>query len=114
MNTARISLTIINEMEQIRGMKPRFFDRENLEHLPPLTRLLFLGLYCKADKEGCLEDKPRTLKKAFVGYDDVTAGQVNDMLQELHYAGLITRYQADGCNCIQVTDYNKGQSQFTD
>lgn len=96
MKTARISPTLTKEMEQIRGMKPRFFDREKLGYLPPMTRLLFLGLYCRADKEGRLEDKPRAIKKALLGYDDVTATQVDGMLEELHNAGLIVRHQGEG------------------
>jgi|GEM_PF-4785903 len=97
MNTAaRITPTFTREMEQVRRMKPRFFDRESLGYLPPLTRLLFLGLYCRADERGQLEDKPRAIKKALLGYDDVTAAQVDDMLEELQTAGLIVRHQVDG------------------
>ncbi|ABZ82661.1 conserved hypothetical protein [Heliomicrobium modesticaldum Ice1] len=114
MNTARISPTFTKEMEQIRSMKPQFFDRESLGYLPPLARLLFLGLYCRVDKEGRLQDKPRTIKKAILGYDDVTAGQVDGMLQELHNAGLIIRYQAKGSSFIQVVDFGAASNQFTD
>lgn len=93
---ARITPTFAKEMGQVRGMKPRFFDRESLGYLPPLTRLLFLGLYCRADKRGRLEDKPRAIKGDLLGYDDVTAEQVDGMLEELHSAGLITRHQGEG------------------
>lgn len=107
MNRVQISPVFQKQIAQIRSMKPRFYNNDALCCLPPLTRLLFLGLWCKADTTGHLDDKPRTLKKVFMGYDDVTAGQVNDMLQELYDAGLITWYQTDGCNYIQVTDFSK-------
>ena len=96
MNTARITPTFTKEMKRIQDMKPRFFDREKLGYLPPLTRLLFLGLYCRADERGRLEDKPRMIKGDLLGYDDVTAEQVDGMLEELHSAGLITRHQGEG------------------
>jgi len=104
MNTVQISPVFRKEMEQIRGMKPRFFNNDTLGNLPPLTRLLFIGLWCRADKEGRLQDRPRRIKKALLGYDDVTTGQVDGMLQELHNAGLITRYQAEDSSFIQVAD----------
>lgn len=72
MNKARITPDFRRDMEKVRGMKPQHFKRERLGFLPPLTRLLFLGLYCKADERGRLADKPRTFKKAIFGYDDVT------------------------------------------
>lgn len=96
MNKARVTPTLTKEIEKMRGMKPRFFDRESLGYLPPLTRLLFLGLYCRADERGQMEDKPRAIKNALLGYDDVTAAQVDGMLEELQTAGLIVRHQVDG------------------
>lgn len=107
MNTVQISPVFHKEMEQIRGMNPRFFNNDSLGRLPPLTRLLFIGLWCKADKDGRLEDRPRAIKKAIMGYDDVTAGQVNSMLQVLHDSGLIARYQAEEGGYIQVVNFSK-------
>ena len=95
MNAAQIP-TDYTEIMQIRSMKPRFFDDEILGNLPPLTRLLFIGLYFKADKEGRLADKPRSIKRELLGYDDVTAEQVDGMLEELQTAGLIARNQGEG------------------
>lgn len=102
------------QMTKIRSVSPPFYNNDTLGNLPPLTRLLFIGLWCLADREGRLQDRPRAIKKALLGYDDVTAGQVDGMLQELHNAGLIIRYQAKGSSFIQVVDFGAASNQFTD
>ena len=45
-------------MARTRSIKPSFFDNEILGDLPPLTRLLFIGLWGIADREGqmCIRD----------------------------------------------------------
>ena len=50
-------------MARTRSIKPSFFDNEILGDLPPLTRLLFIGLWGIADREGRLEDRPKRIKK---------------------------------------------------
>lgn len=97
-------------MARTRSIKPGFFDNDILGDLPPLTRLLFIGLWCLADREGRLEDRPRKIKKAILGYDDVDADGVSDMLQSLHDAGFIIRYQIDGEHYIQVVNFVKHQN----
>jgi len=49
-------------MARIRSLKPDFFKDEDLAVLPFEARLLFEGLWCYADKEGRLEDRPKYLK----------------------------------------------------
>jgi hypothetical protein len=39
---------------RIRTIKPEFFTSEDIVSLPPLTRLLYIALWCEADKEGRL------------------------------------------------------------
>ena len=41
-----------------RLLKPGFFMNEELARLPVRARLLFAGLWCLADREGRLEDRP--------------------------------------------------------
>ena len=71
-------------MARARNIKPGFFDNEILGELPALTRLLFIGLWCLADREGRLQDRPKRIKKELLGYDDVTADDVDTMLQQLN------------------------------
>ena len=97
-------------MARARNIKPGFFDNEILGELPPLTRLLFIGLWCLADKEGRLEDRHKRIKKELLGYDDVTAADVDAMLQTLHEHDFIQRYRVNDKNYIQVTNFLKHQN----
>jgi len=47
---------------RIRTIKPEFFTSEDIVSLAPLTRLLYIALWCEADKEGRLAWKPLTFK----------------------------------------------------
>jgi len=93
-----------------RSIKPGFFNNDILGDLPPLTRILFIGLWCMADREGRLEDRPKRIKKELLGYDDVSSDDVSDMLQNLHDTGFIERYEAQGERYIQVMNFTKHQN----
>src|SRR5664279_2211043 len=75
-----------------RNIKPKFFGTGDLVELPPLTRLLFIGLWCAADREGRLEDSPITIKFSVLPGDDC---DVDKMLGELAKSGFIIRYEKD-------------------
>lgn len=90
-----------------RNLKPGFFKNEDLLELPPLTRILFEGLWCMADREGRLEDRPKRIKIEVLPADDY---DVDAALQSLHERGLIERYDAGGERCIQVTHFLKHQN----
>ena len=49
-------------MARARNLKPSFFTNDILAEVPALGRLLFQGLWCVADREGRLADRPRKLK----------------------------------------------------
>ena len=55
-------------MPRIRYLKPEFFSDEDLARLPHSTRLTFAGLWCWADREGRLEDRPEFLKAMIFPY----------------------------------------------
>lgn len=97
-------------MARTRSIKPGFFDNETLGDLHPLTRLLFIGLWCIADREGRLEDKPRRIKKILLGYDDVDADETDKMLQNLHNSGFIYRYSIGEERYIEVVNFTKHQN----
>lgn len=97
-------------MARTRSIKPGFFDNELLGNLPPLTRLLFIGLWCQADRDGRLEDRPRKLKKTILGYDDLSTEDLDEMLGSLADNGFIIRYDAGGENYIQVVNFKKHQN----
>lgn len=88
-------------------LKPSFFVNEELAALGPLCRLLFQGLWCLADREGRLEDRPRRIKAEVLPYDDC---DVNRYLDDLAETGFIERYEVDGQALIQVVKFRKHQT----
>jgi hypothetical protein len=90
-----------------RNIKPGFFKNEALAELPFEYRILFQGLWCEADREGRLEDRPRRLKAELFPYDsvDVDAG-----LSALVNAGFIARYTVAGQRYIEVLKFAKHQN----
>lgn len=97
-------------MARTRNIKPAFFDNDTLGSLDPLVRLLFIGLWCIADRDGRLEDRPRRIKKTILGYDDATAEETSGMLQQLADNGFIIRYEVDSEEYIQIVNFNKHQN----
>lgn len=90
-----------------RGIKPGFFTDEAVVDLSPWARLLFVGLWCVADRAGRLLDKPKQLKIQLFPCDNV---DVDKMLDEIAAAGLITRYPAQEERFIEVVNFTKHQS----
>lgn len=97
-------------MARTRNIKPAFFDNDILGGLPALTRLLFIGLWCIADRDGRLEDRPRRIKKTLLGYDDVNTEETDGMLQQLADNGFIVRYEVGGEAYIQIVNFSKHQN----
>lgn len=97
-------------MARTRNIKPAFFDNDVLGGLEPLTRLLFIGLWCIADREGRLEDRPRKIKKTILGYDDVNTEETSGMLQQLADNGFIIRYTVEEDDYIQIVNFTKHQN----
>ncbi|WP_461949107.1 hypothetical protein ACOKPE_14565 [Acinetobacter baumannii] len=53
-------------MARSRNIKPSFFMNEDIIELPYEARLLFIGLWTLADREGRLENRPKKIKGAVV------------------------------------------------
>lgn len=94
-------------MSRARNLKPKFFKNEDLADLAFEYRLLFQGLWCEADREGRLEDRPKRIKAEVFPYDEV---DVEDGLCKLHASGFIDRYEFDGSKYIQVVAFAKHQN----
>ena len=93
-------------MARIRTIKPEFFQHEKLTDLSLAHRMLFIGLWTQADGEGRLEDRPKRLKLNLLPYDDV---DVDALLQDLHDAGFIVRYEAEDDRFIVIPKFRKHQ-----
>jgi hypothetical protein len=72
-----------------RSIKPGLFKNEDLASLPIAARMLFVGLWCLADREGRLEDRPKRIKAELFPYDNLN---VEDLLDKLESKGFLVRY----------------------
>lgn len=93
-------------MARSRNIKPGFFTNELLVELPFEHRLLFIGLWTIADRDGRLDDRPKQVKIKLFPADslDVDAG-----LTALSDLGFIQRYEVGGLRFIQVLNWRKHQ-----
>lgn len=94
-------------MARARNIKPAFFMNDELAEIDPLGRLLFIGLWTIADREGRLEDRPARIKVETLPYDNC---DVDELLNELAKRDFIRRYEVDGVRYIQVTNFSKHQN----
>lgn len=93
-----------------RSLKPGFFKNEVLGSADPLLSILFEGLWCCADREGRLEDRPLRLSAEIFPYRRrIGEKQVDRMLQWLHDQKLIARGIVDEVRYIQVLEFKKHQ-----
>jgi hypothetical protein len=76
-------------MARIRTIKPEFFTSEDIVKLTPFARLLYVALWCEADKEGRLVWKPATFKLRYLPGDAV---DIDGLCKELLEAGLVALY----------------------
>lgn len=90
-----------------RNIKPGFFKNDTLAELDFAGRLLFIGLWGLADREGRLEDRPKKIKAEIFPYDDV---DVDSFLGELAKRNFIIRYEVGGASYIQIVNFDKHQN----
>jgi hypothetical protein len=90
-----------------RNIKPSFFKNEALIELPFEARLLFAGLWCMADREGYLEDRPKRIKIELFPGDDI---DVDVLLDALARSQFIRRYSVDGLAYIHIAKFLNHQN----
>lgn len=76
-------------MARIRTIKPEFFTSEDVVSLSPLARLLYIALWCEADKEGRLTWKPKTFKMRWLPGDKC---DIDSLCGELVKGGVVVLY----------------------
>jgi len=94
-------------MARARNIKPGFFKNELLVEQPFEVRLLFIGLWTLADREGRLEDRPKKIKMEVFPADNVA---VEDGLDALEKDGFIERYEVNGNRYIEISAWSKHQT----
>ena len=67
-------------MARIRTIKPEFFTSEDIVELPPLARLLYIALWCEADRDGRMVWKPNTFKLRYLPGDKCDICELCDAL----------------------------------
>ncbi len=99
-------------MARIRYLKPEFFTDEDLAELPLEARVLYAGLWCYADRDGRLEDRPKYLKAMIFPYDRVEIEKNLCLLSKPKNSGrpFIQRYSIEEKNFIQILSWEKHQS----
>ena len=93
-------------MARTRTIKPGFFLNDTLSELDPLCRLLFIGLWTLADREGRLKDAPKRIKVQILPYDDCDIEQYLDELQRYNF---IQRYKDSESAFIQIRKFSRHQ-----
>jgi len=92
-----------------RNIKPSFFKNDILGAMPPMTRLLFAGIWCMADREGRLEDRPGIIRVEIFPFDAISVADVDAMLNELVKGEFIFRYEREGKKCISISNFLRHQ-----
>lgn len=90
---------------RIREINPAFFSSSDVIACSVPARLLFVGLWCIADREGRLLDDPMRIKRTL--YPDQPIDP-NALLEEL-CPRLIVRYEVDDVACIAIVNFAKYQ-----
>ena len=90
-----------------RNLKPSLFKNELLGAADPLLTILFEGLWCEADREGRLEDRPLRIKGEVFPYRDGL--NIEPLLEWLQANGFILRYTVDDLKIIQVVKFLEHQ-----
>lgn len=93
-------------MARARNIKPGFFKNEFLAEMPCEARLLFIGLWTLADREGRLEDRPKRIKAELFAFD---CFDVDSMLNLLQRDMFVLRYEVNGVRFIQIENFVKHQ-----
>lgn len=76
-------------MGRIRTIKPEFFTSEDIVALDPMARLLYIAIWCEADKEGRLRWKPDTFKMRYLPADNI---DIDSLCDALVTRGLVVLY----------------------
>lgn len=94
-------------MARIRTLKPEFWADEKLAPLPPITRLVFLGLISQADDAGRLVDNVRLIDGLLFPETEESSRESLDTLASLQR---VIRYTSrSGQRLIQIVNWEEHQ-----
>lgn len=82
-------------MARIRTIKPEFWTSDQVMSVSRDARLLFIGMWNFADDAGNQPANTKTIKALVFPGDDLSEGQIYDLVEELLGVGLLDTYEAD-------------------
>lgn len=98
-----------------RNIKPSFFKNEFIGELPFEARILFIGLWLMADKDGFIEYRPKRIKAEIFPYDNMDSRKIMKLL-DLSCKGnpldsvLKTWFENGIPRFIEIVNFKKHQS----
>jgi len=96
-------------MARIRTIKPEFWTSAQIMECSVTSRLLFLGMLNFADDKGRMTASPKKIRAQVFPSDDITVDNITRMLEELSNNDLITLYEVDNVEYIQIDNFRKHQ-----
>jgi len=81
------------------------WQNEKFATLPPMARLLQIGIINHADDQGRGKAHPSLLRAQVFPYDDVTLSDILDWLRMIQSNGTIMLYSADGKDYYQMCNW---------
>ena len=93
-------------MARTRSIKPSFFKNEFLAECEPMARLLFIGLWTLADRDGRLELRPMRIKAELFPYENCDIG---GLLQQLADRGFVRPYESGDRKVLEIPKFGEHQ-----
>lgn len=95
-------------MARSRNIKPAFFKNEDLAEVDAAGRLLFIGLWTLADRNGLLEYRPKRIRAEIFPYEPET--DVNGYITVLARLGFIHELSDGNNDYILIVNFTKHQN----
>jgi hypothetical protein len=93
-------------MARARSIKPAFFKNEFLAECEPMARLLFVGLWTLADRDGRLECRPLRIKAELFPYDNC---DIASLLKQLADRGFVRAYESGDMRVLEIPKFCEHQ-----
>ena len=93
-------------MARARSIKPSFFKNDELAECEPMARLLFVGLWTLADRDGRLACRPMRIKAELFPYDNC---DMAELLGQLQKRGFIDIYESEGVTVLEIPKFAEHQ-----
>lgn len=90
-----------------RNIKPSLFTNEHLAMADPINTVIFIGLWCLADRAGRLEHRVAKIHLAINPGRPIETTQA--ALEWLENKGFLTMYESGGRSYIEVVNFTKHQ-----